>query len=106
MKNFEVAVDVVLIKAEEKNRNKWPMGVLQQLYPGREGKVRVVQVDTGKGQLERPIQHLYPLELSCDRERGCPSVLNPQAEAFRPCRKATAVAGDDIRALALQELDS
>ena len=94
------------IKAKKKNRNKWPMGVVQQLYPGHDGVVRAVQVDTGKGQLERPIQHLYPLELSCDREGGYPSVLNPQAEAFRPRRKAATVAGDGIRAVALQELDS
>ena len=95
-----------LSKRKRKNRNKWPMGVVQQLYPGRDGVVRAVQVDTGKGQLERPIQHLYPLELSCDRERGCPSVLNPQAEAFRPRRQAAAVARDGITAVALQELDS
>ena len=46
-KNFKVAVgDVVLIKAEEKNRNKWPMGVVQQIYPGRDGVVRAVEVGT------------------------------------------------------------
>ena len=39
-KNFKVAVgDVILINAEEKNQNKWPMGVVQQIYPGRDGVV-------------------------------------------------------------------
>ena len=34
-KNFEVEVgNVVFIKAEEKNQNKWSVGRVQQLYPG------------------------------------------------------------------------
>lgn len=42
-KNFKVTVgDVVLIKAEEKNRNKWLMGVVQQIYLGHDGVVRAV----------------------------------------------------------------
>ena len=101
-KNFKVAVgDVVLIKAEEKNRNKWPMGVVQQIYPGRDGVVRAVEVGTATGTLERPIQYLYPLELSCDRSK--PPELNPLAEAFRPRRQAAAVAAENIRAIALHE---
>ena len=49
-KKFEVKIgDVVLIKSDNKNRNKWPMGVVSQVYPGRDGVVRAVQVDTGKG---------------------------------------------------------
>ncbi|XP_068687756.1 uncharacterized protein [Montipora foliosa] len=101
-KNFEVAVgDIVLIKAEDKNRNKWPMGVVQQIYPGRDGVVRAVQVHTATGKLERPIQHLYPMELSCDRSE--PPELNPLAEDFRPRRQAAAVAAENIRAIALHE---
>lgn len=57
----------VLVKAGEKNRKKWPMGVVRQLCPAHDGVVRAVIVDTGKGQLETLIQHLNPLELSCDR---------------------------------------
>ena len=106
-KNFQVAVGDVLVRADEKNRYKWPMGVVRQLYPGRDGVVRAVQVDTGKGQFDRPIQHLYPLELSCDRDSPCPPTLNPKAEVFRPRRAAAAVAIDGIRAAALhEELDS
>ena len=101
-KNFKVAVgDVVLIKAEEKNQNKWPMGVVQQIYPGRDGVVRAVEVGTATGPLERPIQYLYPLELSCDRPK--PPELNPLAEAFRPRCQAAAVAVENIRAITLHE---
>ena len=104
-RNFQVTVgDVVIIRSEEKNRNRWPIAVVRQLYPGRDGIVRAVQVDTGKGQLERPVQHLYPMELSCDRPR--PPVLNPEANVFRPRREAAAVAAENIRAIAVQELNT
>ena len=94
----------MIIRSEEKNRNRWPIAVVRQLYPGRDGIVRGVQVDTGKGQLERPVQHLYPMELNCDRPR--PPVLNPEANVFRPRREAAAVAAENIRAIALQELNT
>ena len=96
--------DVVLVKADSKNRNKWPMGVVSQVYPGRDGVVRAVEVDTPTGKLERPIQHLYPMELSCDRPK--PPQLNPLAETYRPRRQAAAVAAENIRAIALHEQDS
>jgi len=101
-KSFEVAVgDVVVIKAEEKNRNKWLMGVVEQVYPGRDGVVRAVEVHTATGKLERPIQHLYPMELSCDRSK--PLELNPLAETFRPRCQAAAVAAENIRAIAVHQ---
>ena len=60
-KNFEVALgDVVLIKAVEQNRNKWPMGVVQQIYPGHDGVVRAVEVGTATGTLHTYI-HTYIL---------------------------------------------
>ena len=101
-KNFKAAVgDVVLIKAEEKNQNKWQMGVVQQIYPGRDGVVRAVEVGAALGPLERPTQYLYPLELGCDRSK--PPELNPLAETFRPRRQAGALAAENIRAIALHE---
>ena len=79
------------------------MGVVSQLYTGRDGVVQAVNVDTGKWQLERQIQQLYPLEMRCDREISCPPTLNPKADVFRPRREAAAVAADGIRATALHE---
>ena len=58
--------DVVIIHSEEKNRGQWPLGIEEQLYGGRDGVIRAVKLRTSKSILERPIQHLYPLELSCD----------------------------------------
>jgi len=61
------------------------MGVVDQVYLGRDGVVRAVEVHTATGKLERPIQHLYPMELSRDRSK--PLELNPLAETFQSRRQ-------------------
>ena len=60
--------DVIMIKGEEKNRGLWRIGivVVEKLIQGRDKVVRGVRLRAGKSYLERPVQHLFPLELSCD----------------------------------------
>ena len=60
----------------------------------RDGVIRAVKLRTGKSILERPIQHLYPLELSCDDPGNIarPTQLNAQAPVFRPRRDAALAA--------------
>ena len=58
--------DDVLIKWEERNRRRWKFGIVEELIQGRDGVVRGARLRNGKSYLERPVQHLYPLELSCD----------------------------------------
>ena len=60
------AGDVVLIKGEQRSRGKWKLGEVDNPIPGSDGVVRAVPLKAGKSFLERPIQHLYPLELNCD----------------------------------------
>ena len=75
--------DVVIIQSDERNRGKWPLGVVEELYKGRDGVVRAVKLRAGKTFLERAVNQLYPLELSCDRSESRPSVqLNPDARDF------------------------
>ena len=61
--------DVTIIKSDERNRNKWKLGIVEELIAGRDGVVRVAKLRAGKSHLERAVQHLYPLELSCDRTK-------------------------------------
>ena len=69
--------DMVIIKGGERNHAHWKTGIVDKLISGRDGVVRAVRLRAGKSFLERAVQHLYPLELSCDREQ--PTVLNAQA---------------------------
>ncbi len=92
-KGSNIAVgDVVLIKSEDRNRNKWPMGIVERLFEGKDGIVRAVRLKSGRDRLERAIQHLYPLELSCDiinekdGEETNQIPLDPNAESFVPKR--------------------
>ena len=43
-------------------------GVVQKIFPGKDGVVHAVRIKMGKAVLERQIQDLYPMELSCDKE--------------------------------------
>ena len=72
---------VVLIHDEGSPRLQWPLGVIQELYPGRDGHVRSVQVKTAKGMLISPIQRLYHLEVN---ERIRDSVTNDLLSPVRP----------------------
>ena len=73
-----------------------------KLIKGRDGVVRGVRLKAGKSYLEREIQHLCPLELSCDVRKTPPShpvQLNPRARDFTP-RRAAVVAAQRIRDIA------
>ena len=89
--------DVVIIKSNERNRNQWPMGVVEELFT-RPGGVRAAKLRVGRGFLERPIQHLYPLELSCNRNPTLcnDTPLNPTAVEFRPRSDAAVARIQDI----------
>ena len=55
---------IMLLQGEEKNRRLWKMGVVVKLISGKDGVVRGAVLKIGSGRKERPLQHLYPLELS------------------------------------------
>ena len=82
---------MVILKSEERNQNCWPLGIIEKLIVGCDGVVRAAKVRAQKTVLERAIQHLYPLELSCDRSNDA-TPLNPTAPPFRPRRDAEAAA--------------
>ena len=60
-------------------------------------------VENWKWSFRAEIQHLFPLELSCDAEE--PSQLNPEAPEYnpRPRRQAAAVASQRIQEIVRQE---
>ncbi|XP_068250434.1 uncharacterized protein [Palaemon carinicauda] len=55
--------DLVLIKEDNLPRLKWPLGVIVDVFKGRDGLVRSVRLKTKKGEMTRPIQRLYNLEV-------------------------------------------
>lgn len=66
---FEAKVgDIVLIEKEDAKRAFWPMGRITQIFPGKDNVVRLVKVKTKSGWFLRPVQRVYPLEISQPNE--------------------------------------
>ena len=101
--------DVVLIQGFEGTRGKWNIGIVIKQIKGRDEVVRAIRLRAGRSYLERAIQHLYPMELSCDQlkeeheEGGKTSHLNPRAREFHPTRRAAIAATDKIHRIAQVE---
>ena len=55
--------DVVLIHEKSIPRSKWPLGRVMRLVTSDEGIVRGVVLKTKEGELKRPMNLLYPLEM-------------------------------------------
>ena len=96
------------MKTENKNRGSWLLAIVNEVYPGKDGIIRAVQVKTANGILERPVQHLYPLELSCDQVRDVHTEApitdsNTNTPTFRPRRDASVAARARIQDLADDE---
>ncbi|XP_058805274.1 uncharacterized protein LOC131672213 [Phymastichus coffea] len=68
MKSFQPLKigDVVLIGDDNKKRIDWPLAKIEKLIQGRDGIARVAVLKTKDGVLKRPLQRIYPLEISCD----------------------------------------
>lgn len=56
--------DIVLIGSDNTKRISWPLGKVMETIPGKDGVTRLVKLKTAKGELLRPVQRLYPLEIS------------------------------------------
>ncbi|XP_035226631.1 uncharacterized protein LOC118198964, partial [Stegodyphus dumicola] len=55
--------DVVLVHDDRLPRNLWTLGKIIETYPGRDGQVRSCLIKTQTGNLKRPVQLLYNLEV-------------------------------------------
>ena len=97
-----------MIKGDEKNRGKWKIGSIENIFMGKDNTIRSIRIPTGKNVIERPIQLLYPMELHCGSKSTTSNTqdyrtLNVNAEEFRPKRSAAAVAEQTIRDTADRE---
>ena len=78
------------IKGKERNGSKWKIGVVERLIQGQDGVIRGAQLKAGKTLIERPLQLLYPLQLTCNRpERTRGETLRADAREFQQRRAAS-----------------
>ncbi|XP_076247890.1 uncharacterized protein LOC143187553 [Calliopsis andreniformis] len=55
--------DIVLIENKNAKRLEWPLARVNEVIAGKDNRIRVVRLTTASGELVRPIQRIYPLEL-------------------------------------------
>jgi hypothetical protein len=63
IREFKVG-EIVLVERDDQKRIFWPMARIMELFPGKDGEHRLARVKTKNGELVRPLQRLYPLEVS------------------------------------------
>jgi len=54
--------DVVFISEDNIPRGKWKLGKVVDTFPGKDGRIHTVRVQTKKGMINRPVQKLHLLE--------------------------------------------
>lgn len=80
-------------------------GNIENLIVGNDGVVRGAKLRAGKSYMERAIQQLYPLELSCDRQMPAPQAgMNPGAAPYRPRRDVAVAARLCLQEIAQEEV--
>ncbi|GFY78489.1 integrase catalytic domain-containing protein [Trichonephila inaurata madagascariensis] len=80
--------EVVVVENSLKNRTLWSLARVIQLIPGKDGHIRVARVKTETGELVRPVQRLYNLELQ-EPEFSLPKDLTDSVIRTRRGRKVT-----------------
>ncbi|XP_035214816.1 uncharacterized protein LOC118188493 [Stegodyphus dumicola] len=55
--------DLVFVEDDKRKRTDWPMGRVIETYPGKDNNIRVVKVKTSSGELLRPVQRVFPMEI-------------------------------------------
>jgi len=70
--------DIVLVECDNKRKVLWPLAKVTELYPGKDGNIRVVRVKTTSGELVRPIQKIFPLEIPSSLESDEKRETEPQ----------------------------
>ena len=93
--------DVVLMTEDNIPRRAWPLGLVVELLPGKDGLVRTVKVKTAKGIYSRPVQRLHLYEAA-----STSSSLNDHAKEvidrcargdFDPARNSSSIEADLLR---------
>jgi len=90
--------DIVLVGQDNKKRFEWPLGRNLELFPGKDGKVRVAKVKTSTGELLRPVRRIYQLEVkSRENLEGEPEPFHCQmSQVKRGTRNAMRLDDTDI----------
>jgi len=60
--------DIVIVVEDAGPRNNWPLGKIVEVYPGKDGITRVVDVKTAVGVYKRPVSKICRLDIRNEDE--------------------------------------
>lgn len=58
--------EIVLVGSDNFKRLDWPLAKIIEIFPGKDNVCRVVKLRTCKGEITRPIQKIYRLEICAE----------------------------------------
>ncbi|XP_035224032.1 uncharacterized protein LOC118196691 [Stegodyphus dumicola] len=58
--------EIALVKSKNPNRINWPLAHVIELFPGKDNIERVAKLRVANGEIIRPLQRIYPLELTLE----------------------------------------
>ncbi|XP_044761992.1 uncharacterized protein LOC123319195 [Coccinella septempunctata] len=61
--------DIVIVIDDTAPRKSWKLGLIEKIFPGPDGKIRVVQVKTANGSYKRPVAKLCRLDIEDSGQR-------------------------------------
>ncbi|GFS75999.1 DUF5641 domain-containing protein, partial [Nephila pilipes] len=86
--------DIVLVEDINKRPLLWPLAKIIEIFPVRDNVVRLAKVKTDNGIFLRPIQRLFPLEISQSKDDPLPGGDLLRKQAFQR-QFASPVAGPE-----------
>lgn len=97
--------DLVLIDNDTKRLN-WPLGRITELIKGKDDQVRTVKIKSKLTTIERPVNKIYPLEVTSEIEdaseqtKSCEQTTPESVRRVRPQRdaaiRASKLIGDQL----------
>ncbi|GFQ96585.1 DUF5641 domain-containing protein [Trichonephila clavata] len=74
---------IVLIGSDNTKRLNWPLGRVIELFKGKDNIERVVRLRVANGEIIRPIQRIYPLEIdSAEFTKSVPENVESATETI------------------------
>lgn len=86
--------EIVLVGSDNQKRINWPLARITELIKGKDGECRLVRLKTSKGEILRPVQRIYRLEIQDDERE---SKKREETENVEPTKRKVESVEDSLK---------